>query len=480
MNTITQIYKNIIKNRLKEKINSLTNNMINTIIDSIGKDNSSDYVSIVSSVQDAEREMIKQTLITTFEELDNNYKYSKERFKFYVVNKSNIPRTITTLFGDITFLRTYYKSRLDDSLHFLLDEMLELPKYDRYDPIVKAYAVDIYTKTNQKLSGEITGNQISSINNLINKNKLNAIPRQSIHNWINNWNEPNDVYSQRKTPNNLYIMIDEKFLGCQDKENDIMVKSYVVFENIKPIYKNRNALVNRLVFNTSSDTPWIDFTDFLYKIYDATKIKNIYILSDGGKWITSNIDELRMENNMTIKHLLCEFHFKQSINRITTVDEERKTIFNLFQTLTKKEFFKTLNAFKEKYSHKAETIEKQITYISNYYKSIKDMLKSNIGSSMESHISHIVASPFSSRPKGFSSLKINKYLKINDYVNNGINIFKLYLDSFNNPLIINTNTPHNVNITTKDTTHLDSVSLPIIESGHMTQTFQNFKTITSI
>ena len=108
------------------------------------------------------------------------------------------------------------------------------------------------------------------------------------------------------------------------------------------------------------------------------------------------------------------------------------------------------------------------------------MLKSNIGSSMESHISHIVASPFSSRPKGFSSLKINKYLKINDYVNNGINIFKLYLDSFNNPLIINTNTPHNVNITTKDTTHLDSVSLPIIESGHMTQTFQNFKTITSI
>ena len=36
MNTITQIYKNIIKNRLKEKINTLTDNMIDTIVDSIG------------------------------------------------------------------------------------------------------------------------------------------------------------------------------------------------------------------------------------------------------------------------------------------------------------------------------------------------------------------------------------------------------------------------------------------------------------
>lgn len=480
MNTITQIYKNIIKNRLKDKINSLTDEMIDIIVDSIGKDNNSDYVSLVSSIQETERQMIKQTIITTFQELDNNYKNSKERNKFYVINKSSVSRTITTLFGDITFLRTYYKSRLDGSLHFLLDEMLCLPKYDRYDPIVKAYAIDNYTKTNQKLSGEITGNQISSINDLVNKDKLNAISRQSIHNWINNWNEPDDVYEERKTPNTLYIMIDEKFLGCQDKDNDIMVKSYVVFENIKPVSKNRNALINRLVFNTSSNTPWVDFTDFLYRIYDATKVKKIYILSDGGKWITSNIDELRMENNITIKHLLCEFHFKQSINRITTVDEERKTIFNLFQTLTKKEFFKTLNAFKEKYQHKADTIEKQITYISNYYKSIKDMLKFNIGSSMESHISHIVASPFSSRPKGFSSLKINKYLKINDYVNNGINIFKLYLSSYDNSLTINDNTPHNVNITKEDTTHLDSVSLPIVESGHMTQTFQNFKSITSV
>ena len=46
------------------------------------------------------------------------------------------------------------------------------------------------------------------------------------------------------------------------------------------------------------------------------------------------------------------------------------------------------------------------------------MLDLNIGSSMESHISHLIASLFSSRPKGFSTKRITKYLKLNDYKNN--------------------------------------------------------------
>ena len=58
------------------------------------------------------------------------------------------------------------------------------------------------------------------------------------------------------------------------------------------------------------------------------------------------------------------------------------------------------------------------------------MLDLNIGSSMESHISHLISSMFSSRPKGYSTKRITKYLKLNDYKNNNINIFKLYLSTY--------------------------------------------------
>lgn len=55
------------------------------------------------------------------------------------------------------------------------------------------------------------------------------------------------------------------------------------------------------------------------------------------------------------------------------------------------------------------------------------MLNFNIGSSMESHISHLIFSFFASRPKGFSTKNISKYLILNDYKNNNINVFNLYL-----------------------------------------------------
>ena len=53
-----------------------------------------------------------------------------------------------------------------------------------------------------------------------------------------------------------------------------------------------------------------------------------------------------------------------------------------------------------------------------------------IKSSMESHISHCIANHFGSRPKGFSKKRIEKYLKLEEYKQNGINIMKLYLDSY--------------------------------------------------
>ena len=53
-----------------------------------------------------------------------------------------------------------------------------------------------------------------------------------------------------------------------------------------------------------------------------------------------------------------------------------------------------------------------------------------IKSSMESHISHCIASQFGSRPKGYSRCKIEKYIKLQEYKLNGINIMDLYLNTY--------------------------------------------------
>ena len=115
-----------------------------------------------------------------------------------------------------------------------------------------------------------------------------------------------------------------------------------------------------------------------------------------------------------------------------------------------------------------DIINKKLKYIINNYSNIKSMLNLNIGSSMESHISHLIASFFSSRPKGFSTKRIDKYLKLNDYKHNNINIFKLYLSTYSKKqtITLNENT-YDYEIFTPDRIH----NIPVLNNGLRTDTY---------
>ena len=82
------------------------------------------------------------------ESLDKNFKCSDERLKKWNINKSNVSRTIITLYGDISFTRTYFESKNKKEKFFYIDDLLGLEKHKRYDPIIRGYAIDKTIKTN--------------------------------------------------------------------------------------------------------------------------------------------------------------------------------------------------------------------------------------------------------------------------------------------------------------------------------------------
>ena len=98
----------------------------------------------------------------------------------------------------------------------------------------------------------------------------------------------------------------------------------------------------------------------------------------------------------------------------------------------------------------------------------------HLQSSMESHISHLIASLFSSRPKGFSTKRIERYLKLNDYKHNGINIFKLYMQSYNNDEIVEIN-QEEANSYIFDNSNRGNI--PILNDGHVTETYKELKSL---
>ena len=85
-----------------------------------------------------------------------------------------------------------------------------------------------------------------------------------------------------------------------------------------------------------------------------------------------------------------------------------------------------------------------------------------------------IASFFSSRPKGFSTKRIDQYLKLNDYKNNSINIFKLYLQSYNNDEVIEIG-QEDANAYIFDNSNRGNIT--ILNDGHVTQTYKELKSL---
>ena len=137
----------------------------------------------------------------------------------------------------------------------------------------------------------------------------------------------------------------------------------------------------------------------LLKRYDFTKIKNIALLADGGSWIKAGIHELYIDSNNHVKFYLCNFTLNKPFITSLLMMMKEKNLINIFSTQKKKDFINAVNTIIENNPNRKDTITKKLNYILNNYSSIKSMLELKIGSSMESHISHLIASFFSSRPK---------------------------------------------------------------------------------
>lgn len=477
MYIVPQNYEVDFKNYIKSKINLITDKISNDLLENIFDFSNDKYLKIVSTLETSIRTAILTIIKETIIFFDEKFRDSQERKASYHINIRADERTLKTIFGDIYITRTYYETKDREEHFYFIDTMLGLEKYDRYDAIYKSKVIDMAIKTNQKLGGEIVGAEVSTIEeNITNKIDNNIVPRQTIYSWIRRWILPTIDYPPIETDSkNLYVMADEKYIHEQihnelteeekDKHHFIMSKCFVCFTGITQKGKRR-ILDNRMVFMTSSTTPWNDFLDFVTKVYDFEKFENIVFLSDAGKWLLSGAKDLKIYSHNKIIFCLCEFHARQKINRITTDEETRKELNKCIDENNKKAFIEKMALIKEERKddeNKLKKLNEYENYIVNHWNKIQNMFKSECRSSMESHISHCIASHFSSRPKAYSRTNIEKLLKLQEAKMNGINIQALYLKSYNNTEIIKIQ-KEELNFSIFETN--SSSNLPIIENGN--------------
>ena len=455
--------ENFIIDQIISIFKSKLNKILNKFIIDVSKNR---YVNIFFELQNIMNEISISFLSNYFESVDKVFKNSKKRKENYYINKSNVKRTIITIFGTITFYRTLYINKLTGEYYFYVDDVLGLEAYKNYDPIIRAILVQDSVVTNPNHTSRYCPLNILNLKCHLNE----SIPKQTIYKFKQDTKIRKINYEEIKTNNTLYVMVDEKWIHKQDKHNPnkkkwIMSKCFVTFTGIKRKGK-RSRLTGKHIFITSSDKPWKEFMDEIYMIYNFEEINTINLLSDAGSWILSGSSELKLYSNNKVIINTCEFHVKQKINRSTTDKDLRITIANIiYEKEDKEEFIKEMDKLIESKTtdSRKEKITEYKNYILRHWKGIINMKNSLCKSSMEAHIEHCIASSFSSVPKAYSKNNIETYLKLQEIVLNGINIFDYYIDTYNSldDYIYNNEKEANYSIFE----HSTSTNLPCLHSN---------------
>ena len=422
MSIITQKYKNIILESLKT-----------SFLETIAIERVSNYIEFYNSLDDLMLNVIKKTIKTSFEKIDETYKKSLERKSMYYT-KGKYPRTLMTLFGEITFEREYYVSKTERCEGFFyVDKQFGLVKRDYYDPMIKAYLIELSGKYSYAQSGEIIGDKIGRRFKNQTDTIFSKISRQTVYNILKkaDLDYQNDVH---KDPvKTLYIQLDEKWVYTQGNENHMKeVKAAIIYTGIEAVSETRNKLVNRhfLTSDKSANDLRERLLDYIHQTYDVNQLEYIVISGDGAPWIKNATFDFKIHKDLSAFYVLDRFHMHQAINHITKDETEKYFLRYYLKKDMRKDFKSLCDTILSLYPQRNDVITKNTNYLLSNWAAIQNQSHHLFkGCSMEGHISHYLAALFTARPKAHCLSMLSKRLKLREHIVNQIDVKEVYLNN---------------------------------------------------
>lgn len=404
------------------------------------------YFQFITALDKFSSSFITDFLKSYFEYIDDCFFNSSYRKSFCSSKGFYERKNFVTMFGNISFKRRCYFDKITKEYFFFTDLFLGLPKRKHFDPFVCADLVEKSADNSYSKAGKIIADKIG-LRTSINTDNSIHISRATVRNIVLGFNPIVDEDKERKRIEKLFIMLDEKFVGSQfNNGKDHMIKAAVLFEDTKLEYKSkrksdsidRYRLVNSHVCASIDNELTLDVVDFIYNNYDTEYLKEIYFMGDCATWIKNfpKSHWFKFTKDIVNYFSMDGFHFSQAINHLTTTKKEYENwniALNHAVKVNNKDLFTRLcNRFKEENPNRESTIITKEKYILNNWEERQlYQNKPYLKCSMESHISHIFADIFTSRPKAYSKKGLRKLLKIRLLKINGNNLKEVYFNSFN-------------------------------------------------
>jgi len=327
------------------------------------------------------------------ETLDQAVKDSPGRKRNWVVKSKRDAKKLATIFGEVSYRRTYYQNKKTGEYHYLSDELVGIAAHDKLDTSLQARLITEAINMPYRRSGEKATEAVELTSQTVMNNirKLGSVDNNAV-----------PIKEKKKRVKILYIEADEDHVALQDGRY-IEPKLVYVHEGIVKVGKQRWELLNPRYFSgvySNSDELWLEVADYIDEAYEANSIEKIYLSGDGASWIKNGLGWIKGSIYVLDRYHLSKYVTQATAHMADITPIMWKYINNGDKKKIKELFTAIISATEIETKKKA--VREARNYILGNWDGIRKQYEPDyIGCSAEGHISHILSSRLSSRPSGW-------------------------------------------------------------------------------
>ena len=360
------------------------------------------------------------------EECNTILENSIKRRAFWRI-KDRTKKHLLTSVGMIGFTHTRFEHKETGKTAYLLDQILGIQPHARISRDLECRLLEEAAQSSYRKAGYTASeaDPVSGQTVMRHVHRLKCI-RQT-----------NGQDQEKRRVKQLYVEADEDHIALQfhEKKGDIkrfkghgdngrIIKLVYVHEGIETEGKRR-SLKHRKYFGgyyTGEENKrlWEEVKEYIEETYDTDSLETIYFQSDGGGWMKKGRELLGAD------FVLDEFHLKKYVKRMvrSTGEQEREAEVNEWIKEGKKKELEEWEKEKAAVLEEKEgkKLENSYGYIKRNWKGVRNRVGKKagvLGSSTESHVSHVISARMSSRPMGWSKEGAKKLSFLRIYWKNG-------------------------------------------------------------
>lgn len=360
------------------------------------------------------------------EECNTILENSIKRRAFWRI-KDRTKKHLLTSVGMIGFTHTRFEHKETGKTAYLLDQILGIQPHARISRDLECRLLEEAAQSSYRKAGYTASEQdpVSGQTVMRHVHCLKCI-RQT-----------NGQDQEKRRVKQLYVEADEDHIALQfhEKKGDIkrfkghgdngrIIKLVYVHEGIETEGKRR-SLKHRKYFGgyyTGEENKrlWEEVKEYIEETYDTDSLETIYFQSDGGGWMKKGMELLGAD------FVLDGFHLKKYVKRMvrSTGEPEREAEVNEWIKEGKKKELEEWEKEKAAVLEEKEgkKLENSYGYIKRNWKGVRNRVGKKagvLGSSTESHVSHVISARMSSRPMGWSKEGAKKLSFLRIYWKNG-------------------------------------------------------------